>query len=61
MEYILFPFSFASFNSLLNLSMEIMFVKDFLTHDLQERKKKTLEEWYEKTSGHLLLVLLTHL
>lgn len=45
------PFAFFSgFNPLLNLSMEILLVKYFLTH-----------EFYNKISAHLLLGFLTHL
>ena len=41
---------FSSVNPLLNLSMEILLVKDFLTH-----------EFYNKISAHLLLGFLAHL
>ena len=41
---------FSSANPLLNLSMEILLVKDFLTH-----------EFHNKISAHLLLGFLAHL
>lgn len=39
-EHIPPPFPFASFNSLLNLSMEITFVKDILTYEFNKKKKE---------------------